>query len=570
VTQCIDLSGKRVLLLGSNERAGLSVCRSLGRRGAVVEIAALDPVRQPAELSRYCHRRVYLGAPVTDPEGVRDRLTAELDNTAYDAIFPITDIACELIYGDYAALAARTIIVGPTPEAYAQAVDKARAAELAQAVGLHAPQSILLRFGDDLSPAYTLLQEGPIYAKPVRSCQRVAGFIHTFDVKKCTAPVQLERKLAEDLPRGPVMVQRPAEGHGVGLNLLADRGKLLAVSMNRRLHEPPDGGGSSFRCNVPVPDAAVETAQNIASRLGWSGLMMIELKENAGQLTIMEMNCRPWGSIETAMRAGVDFPALAVAVALGLPLSPSLTLSEQVIRSDRSARVRNLKNDLRWVIGKRRNWLSQPSPLVDWLGALPRAALGREHLDIEQGDDIIPALGQLNPVFARVWRRGHLAWRIAAERLRYRHRHRTLDRTQPVLFLCQGNINRSAVAEALFRQAGFEQVSSGGMLPLQGRAISPAAARFLCDQGLDSTGHRSRNLQSFTALLAEGARVVVFDFRTLADIMIARPDLRSQVFLFDDLAHTASGELRDPHGAQEAFYRHCFERIAATLRDQTG
>ncbi len=554
-----DLSGKRILLLGSNERAALSVCRSLGRRGAVVEIAAFDPVRQPAELSRYCRGRIHLGAPVTDPDGVCARLAAHLEAHAYDALFPITDVACELVHADHAALAARTAIVGPAPEAYLRAVDKAEAMDLARQVGLGAPDSILLKEGDDPAPAFAALKDGPVYVKPVRSCRLGQGIIHTFEVRKCAEPARLERKLAEDLPRGPVLVQRPVAGQGVGLNLLADRGRLVAVSMNRRLHEPPDGGGSSFRCNVPVTETALGIARDMAARLEWTGLMMIEMKENARQLTIMEMNCRPWGSIETAIRAGVDFPALAVAVALGLPLP------DEVIRSDRPVRVRNLKTDLRWVIGQRRF-----GALADWLGALPRAALGREHLDIEQGDDLRPALGQLNPVVARAWRRAGLARRMAAARLTRRHRFRRLDRSEPLLFLCQGNVNRSAVAEILFRDAGFDSVRSAGMLPLQGRAISPAAARFLRDRGLDGSSHRSAPLHAVAPFLAGGARIVVFDYRTLADLQAARPDLESRAILFDDLARHPSGELGDPHGAEEAAYRQCFDRIAATLQDQVG
>ncbi|WP_272010733.1 ATP-grasp domain-containing protein [Roseovarius sp. ZX-A-9] len=559
-----NLSGKRVLLLGSNERAALSTCRSLGRKGAVVEILALDPVRQPAELSRYCRRRFYFGSPVTDSAGVLDRLSDLLDKNRYDAIFPITDMACELVYADYAALASRAAIVGPDPEAFGRAADKSQASDLARQVGLYAPDGVLLTFGDDPAPAFALLEEAPVFAKPVRSCLLTDGFANSFEVKKCTTRAQLERKLAEDLPRLAVLVQQPVQGHGVGVNFLADNGRLVAVSMNRRLHEPPDGGGSSFRCNMPVSEPVLQAARDIAASLNWSGLMMVELKDNAGQLAIMEMNCRPWGSIETAIRAGVDFPALAVAQALGL------SLPETLVRSDRPVRVRNLKNDLRWVIGQRRRWLSRSSPLIDWLGALPRAAIGREHLDIEQRDDLLPALCQFNPVLHRLRRRGMLALRITTARLGHRHRFRRLDRQEPILFLCQGNINRSAVAEILFRQAGFSNVRSAGVLPLQGRGISPAAARFLKDRGCDATQHRSRNLHGYEDFLSEGALIVVFDFRTKADVLMTRPDLRSRIVLFDDLGKEKSGELRDPHGATEAAYSDCFGHIAATLQDQIG
>lgn len=557
------LARKRILLLGSNERAALSVCRSLGRQGASVEIATTEPVRQPAELSRYCRRRVFLGSPVADLAGVRTALAALVSKGRYDAIFPITDIAGELVYADHATLASYAAIIGPAPDAYLRAVDKAQALEIARQVGLHAPDGVLLRRGEDPAPAMALLADGPVYAKPVRSCLLADGFVNTFEVRKCATAAQLERKLAEDLPRLPVLVQRPVGGHGVGLNLLADRGRLVAVSMNRRLHEPPDGGGSSFRCNIPVSDEALALAGDIAARLAWSGLLMVELKDDAGRLTIMEMNCRTWGSIETAIRAGVDFPALAVAQALGAPLPDS------VVRSDRPVRVRNLKNDLRWVIEQRRHWLSRHSPLIDWLGALPRAALGREYLDIEQGDDLLPALGQFNPLLARLWRRGRLGLRMAIARLGHRHRFRRLDPEAPLLFLCQGNVNRSAVAEHLFRQSGFKNVRSAGMLPFQGRGISPAAARFLADRGIDGGRHRSRNLHGCGDFLADGASIVVFDFRTMADVLTDAPELRSRLVLFDDLARTPAGQLHDPHGAPEAVYQACFARIEAALQDQT-
>jgi len=271
------LNGKSILLLGSNERAALSVCRSLGRQGATVEIATSDRVRQPADLSRYCRSRIFLGSPVADLTGVRAALTALVATGRYDAIFPITDLACELVHADHATLAAHAAIVGPAPDAFLRAADKAQALEIARQVGLYAPDGVLLRLGDDPAPAMALLSDGPVYAKPVRSCLLADGFVNSFEVRKCSTPDQLERKLSEDLPRLPVLVQRPVGGHGVGLNLLADRGRLVAVSMNQRLHEPPDGGGSSFRCNILVSDEALALAGQIAARLEWSGLMIVEL-----------------------------------------------------------------------------------------------------------------------------------------------------------------------------------------------------------------------------------------------------------------------------------------------------
>ncbi len=59
---------------------------------------------------------------------------------------------------------------------------------------------------------------------------------------------------------------------------------------------------------------------------------MVEFKADArtGTPYLMEINGRFWGSLQLAIDAGVDFPAILVAAALGAPIPP---------RSPRSARA---------------------------------------------------------------------------------------------------------------------------------------------------------------------------------------------------------------------------------------
>ena len=51
----------------------------------------------------------------------------------------------------------------------------------------------------------------------------------------------------------------------------------------------------------------------------WQGVAMVEFKRDAktGTPYLMEINGRFWGSLQLAVDAGVDFPALVVAAALG-------------------------------------------------------------------------------------------------------------------------------------------------------------------------------------------------------------------------------------------------------------
>ena len=62
---------------------------------------------------------------------------------------------------------------------------------------------------------------------------------------------------------------------------------------------------------------------------------MIEGKRDlrTGRPVVMEINGRFWGSLQLAIDAGVDFPVLLVAAAVGAPLPPSLPFYRRGIRS---------------------------------------------------------------------------------------------------------------------------------------------------------------------------------------------------------------------------------------------
>jgi predicted ATP-grasp superfamily ATP-dependent carboligase len=73
-----------------------------------------------------------------------------------------------------------------------------------------------------------------------------------------------------------------------------------------------------------VDPVAKAHATALLRAMGWRGVAMVEFKQNLsdGSLRLMEINGRFWGSLQLAIDAGVDFPALAVDVALGRKRAP--------------------------------------------------------------------------------------------------------------------------------------------------------------------------------------------------------------------------------------------------------
>ena len=162
----------------------------------------------------------------------------------------------------------------------------------------------------------------PLVLKPSRSVREGAGgTLAKLLVAHAADADELWSRLAElGSPAFPLMLQERVVGPGVGVSLLVWDGRTIAHFMHRRLREHPPAGGVSVYAESTAPDMGlVERAAALLERFGWRGVAMVELKVDAttGTPYLMEVNGRFWGSLQLAIDAGVDFPALLVSAARG-------------------------------------------------------------------------------------------------------------------------------------------------------------------------------------------------------------------------------------------------------------
>jgi predicted ATP-grasp superfamily ATP-dependent carboligase len=107
------------------------------------------------------------------------------------------------------------------------------------------------------------------------------------------------------------------------------------VFAHRRIREkPPAGGVSVYRESIAAEPDLVRRSRELLQRFGWEGVAMIEYKVDAatGEPYLMEVNGRFWGSLQLAVDAGVDFPALLASLALGQH-PPAITSYRTGVRS---------------------------------------------------------------------------------------------------------------------------------------------------------------------------------------------------------------------------------------------
>jgi predicted ATP-grasp superfamily ATP-dependent carboligase len=124
-----------------------------------------------------------------------------------------------------------------------------------------------------------------------------------------------------------VLAQEAISGPGIGVFLLLYGGRVLARFAHERvLEKPPSGGVSVLSQSRPIDEELFEKSVRLLEALGWSGVAMVEYKRDAttGEPVLMEINGRFWGSLQLAIDAGVDFPALVAEAALGGDPAPVL------------------------------------------------------------------------------------------------------------------------------------------------------------------------------------------------------------------------------------------------------
>ncbi|AQQ54223.1 carboxylate--amine ligase [Planococcus lenghuensis] len=371
--------------MGSNERAGLAVCRSLGRKGVFIDIVQMG-TKTSAEKSMYVKNVFTIGNPRQSARKFMNELCRLLHDIDYDLLIPIDDAGCQICSVFRKQIEKNVIIALPPGETAIYAHNKEKLLELSGELGIPFPAYKTVHSEEDLIRCKDIPY--PVYVKPVSSALIQEDTILNFTVKKVSGEEEMIRFCKEILPVSPIMIQETCEGTGAGLYLLAKDGEILSVTQQNRLHEPRDGGGSSYRCTVPVDPLLQEYTEKLIRRINWTGVAMVEFKGDplTDNWAIMEINGRFWGSLPLTISSGLDYPFWLYQLYRNDLMAETLRLPTLHIRQ------RNLKKDLAWLVRELRNESGKLRVMSEWLTDFKYLLTGQEKLDVEDWRDIKPAL----------------------------------------------------------------------------------------------------------------------------------------------------------------------------------
>jgi predicted ATP-grasp superfamily ATP-dependent carboligase len=317
------MTRRRILVTDGTQRSALAVVRSLGRAGHAVFVCA---VRTPsiAGESRHAVAQGTVADALHAPEQFVSDIQNRIEQWRIDMLIPITEASLLALLPERDGLG--VTIPFPDASVFRAVADKEALLAAAPRAGIAVPRQLVLHSADDMRGIDPSLLDYPVVLKPSRSVGEHDGHRVAMGVQHAADAVALGRAVAGMSQAAfPLLVQQRIVGPGTGVFLLIWEGKLLASFSHRRLREkPPSGGVSVYSESVVADDDLIERSRLLLEQFGWNGVAMVEYKRElrTGIPYLMEVNGRFWGSLQLAVDAGVDFPALLVDAASGNAPSP--------------------------------------------------------------------------------------------------------------------------------------------------------------------------------------------------------------------------------------------------------
>lgn len=340
-----------VLVTGADQRQGLAVIRSLGRRGVSVVAAGPDS-NSLGFCSRYAAARWVYPSPLEQPEAFVESLCEAARRFQVRLVMPVVESTVTVLNEHRDAIEAIAPLATASYEAVALSLDKRRQYLLAQQNDIPIPKTI--------SPTSMLEVETQIAALHfpvvVKPNKKPHGRVVPSDDFKVTFVRDWEslQKLLAIYFRYSVLpiVQELCVGHGIGFGVLMHHGQPLACYQYHRGREFMPTGGVPVRYeSMPIWPKVQDYSVRFLQAMGWEGVAQVEWKAIPGtqDVVLMEVNGRFWASLPGSLHAGMEFPFWLYQSQLGKPIQHSqsyrLNIASRYLQADLKRLELVLRND---------------------------------------------------------------------------------------------------------------------------------------------------------------------------------------------------------------------------------
>jgi D-aspartate ligase len=313
INECFD-NRTPVVVLGLTAN-GLSVIRSLGRRGIAVYGASDNPKEYPGYYSR--HLKAFIELPVFNDDFQRccDALISfAKDFIIKPLLFPTSDLYVLLVSRNREILAPYFQFILPQ-EAFVECfLDKKTTSEFAINNGILYPRTWFFDKPFDVQETGQRLVY-PCFLKPTCSYEFEAiykgkkGFVvnNADEFEK----IYKDKIQPHSISFMAQQILKGSDSSGYDFCVYADiHHKIRAYAIARKMRQYPLHFGVSSLTIIDNNAAILEAAHHILEKISFSGLLGIEFRvdEETGDAYFLEINVRTILSNQIFCSAGCDFP----------------------------------------------------------------------------------------------------------------------------------------------------------------------------------------------------------------------------------------------------------------------
>jgi predicted ATP-grasp superfamily ATP-dependent carboligase len=303
-----------VLIPDGEERIALHVVRCLAQVRQIKLYVLSSESQTWCQFSRCRH--LYKFLPLGTDLEERVKATVEMvEQYNIDIILPVSTAGINFVTNKYEALSA-VAAISPVPDLQTLnlAMDKWSLHQFAIEQQFPVPPTVSVNFEATFYSKLADL-EYPVLLKPTIGMggQGIQSFADPFTLQR-----YLEAQDVEQL-RNKYVVQSYIPGLDLGLSVLCRHGEILAFTIQQGLIAERFGPLKAMK--FIEQENVLEIGQKLLSALHWNGVAHIDMRydERNGQIKIIEMNTRFWGSLLGSLVVGVNFPYLACQAALDIP-----------------------------------------------------------------------------------------------------------------------------------------------------------------------------------------------------------------------------------------------------------
>jgi predicted ATP-grasp superfamily ATP-dependent carboligase len=352
--------------------------------------------------SRYATTTFLL--PSAEKEGARfaQAVAAEAHGRGAAAIFFATDAALWALSRWRDVLPEKLRATLPPASSVARVLDRAALHDLAQSIGVACVESLSVTAGEDIEPA--LRQAAslpfPVLVRPLSPwMEGKDGAFRISDRTTVEEVGELRRLFHQrpDLHRGGCLIEQRPHGRSLGYGTVCSGGEVLAEVFQERIREErPLSEIATFARTIAPDEEVRHLGRQVLQALSWNGPAKVEfIRTNSGELRLVTVIGRLWGSTQLALEAGVDVPLLWYRLAQGQAVQ-----GQNLARP--GIRLRWMLGDARGLLGKFpvhvqrfhrfRAWMKAFAALGEF--ADPRALKGA-HAEVFDLDDPLPFVYEL-------------------------------------------------------------------------------------------------------------------------------------------------------------------------------